>query len=156
MEYIIQIVSCGVGALGYALVYNVKRDKLIVVTIGGLLTITAYVIINNMFNNILLATTISSALITFYSEILARYLKSPATVFLLPGIIPLVPGGGLFYTMTGLLKGNMTQFNSYGISTFETAAGIAIGVILASVIVHHVNNRLRKRKEMQYKKYSEK
>ncbi|MGL4742437.1 MAG: threonine/serine exporter family protein [Sarcina sp.] len=147
MRDIIQIIACGVGALGYALVYNVKRDKLVVVTIGGLLTITAYIIVNNIFNNILLATTISSALITFYSEILARNLKSPATVFLLPGIIPLVPGGGLFYTMTGLLTGNMEQFNSYGISTFETAAGIAIGVILASLIVQHINNTLKKRKE---------
>ncbi|MGL5574613.1 MAG: threonine/serine exporter family protein [Sarcina sp.] len=145
-ELIIQVVACTIGGLGYALMYNVKKDKLIAATIGGFLTITTYVIANQLLNNIFLATTLASAVITFYSEFLARKLKSPATVFLLPGIIPLVPGGGLFYTMTGLLTNNMHQFKSSGTSTFETAAGIAIGVILASVIVNHINTLLSKKK----------
>lgn len=153
-ELIIQVIACTIGGLGYALMYNVKKDKIIAATIGGFLTITTYVIANQLLNNIFLATTLASAIITFYSEILARNLKSPATVFLLPGIIPLVPGGGLFYTMTGLLTSNMNQFKSSGTSTFETAAGIAIGVILASVIVHHINTLLYKKKlkEMHSKK----
>lgn len=148
MEYITQIIACTIGGLGYALMYNVKKDKIISATIGVFFTITTYIIANEFFNNVFLATTLGSAVITFYSEILARKLKSPATVFLLPGIIPLVPGGGLFYTMTGLLTRNIEQFKSYGTSTFETAAGIAIGVILASLIVHHVNTTLAKKNNL--------
>ncbi|MGL4873801.1 MAG: threonine/serine exporter family protein [Clostridium sp.] len=144
-KYIIEIASCALGALGYALMYNVKKDKIIAATIGGVFTITTYVIINGIFNEILFSTAIASAVITVYSEILARKLKAPATVFLLPGIIPLVPGGGLFYTMTGILTGDRQEFNAYGISTLETAAGIAIGVIIASLIFHHLNKILYKK-----------
>ncbi|MGL4761936.1 MAG: threonine/serine exporter family protein [Sarcina sp.] len=145
MEYMTQILACTLGAFGYALVYNVKKDKLFAVAIGGFLTITMYVIGNELLNDVFLATTISSAALTFYSEILARNLKSPATVFLMPGIIPLVPGGGLFYTMTGLLTGNDIQFEAYKISTFEATAGIAIGVIIASLIFQHINRLLAKK-----------
>lgn len=142
MQYLVEIASCVVGALGYALMYNVKRDKIIPATIGGFVTITVYVVTNKIFNQIILPTTLASAAITIYSEVLARKLKSPATVFLLPGIIPLVPGGGLFYTMSGLLTGNKAEFNYYGMSTFQTAIGLAIGVILTSVIVYHINKWL--------------
>lgn len=145
MEYLTEILACTLGAFGYALVYNVKKDKLFAVAIGGFLTITIYVIANELLKDVFLATTLASAALTFYSELLARKLKSPATVFLMPGIIPLVPGGGLFYTMTGLLTGNDAQFESYKISTFQAAAGIAIGVIVASLIVQHINRILAKR-----------
>ena len=145
MEYLIEIGACTIGSLGYALMYNVKNDKLLAATIGGFFTIATYIIANELFNNIIIATTLASSVITFYSEILARKLKSPATVFLLPGIIPLVPGGGLFYTMTGLLTRNTQQFQSYGMSTLQTAVGIALGVILASLIVHHINKYLQLR-----------
>lgn len=145
MNYIIEIASCALGALGYALIYNVKKDKLVAATIGGTFTITAYVIANGIIKDILLSTAIASAVITVYSEILARKLKAPATVFLLPGIIPLVPGGGLFYTMTGLLTGNKEEFHSYGTSTLQTAAGIAIGVIIASLVFYHLNKVLYKK-----------
>ncbi|WP_297523218.1 threonine/serine exporter family protein [uncultured Clostridium sp.] len=145
MEHITQIIACAIGALGYALMYNVKKDKILVATLGGFFTITTYIISNEILDNIFLATTLASAVITFYSEILARKLKSPATVFLLPGIIPLVPGGGLFYTMTGLLTKDSETFMHYGMSTFETAAGIAIGVIIASLLVQHINTALAKK-----------
>ncbi|MGL5414493.1 MAG: threonine/serine exporter family protein [Clostridium sp.] len=140
--YIVQIASCVVGALGYALMYNVKKGKILAATIGGFFTITTYVIVNGIYNDIIFSTAIASAVITVYSEVLARKLKAPATVFLLPGIIPLVPGGGLFYTMTGLLTGNKAEFHSYGLSTLQTTAGIAIGVIIASLVFYHLNRIL--------------
>ncbi|MGL5647807.1 MAG: threonine/serine exporter family protein [Clostridium sp.] len=150
MSYVVEIVSCVVGAFGYALMYNVKKDKIVAATIGGFFTITTYVIVSKIYNNILFSTTIASGVITVYSEILARKLKAPATVFLLPGIITLAPGGGLFYTMTGLITGNEAEFHSYGLSTLQTTAGIAIGVIIASLVFYHLNRILyRKMKKIE-------
>ena len=38
-------------------------------------------------------------LITIYSEIWARVLKTPATTILMPTVIPLIPGGSLYYAI---------------------------------------------------------
>ena len=44
------------------------------------------------------------------AQIFARMFKAPATIFLIIGIIPLVPGGGIYYTMYALLGGDMHLF----------------------------------------------
>ena len=48
-------------------------------------------------------------LITIYSEIWARILKTPATTVLMPTVIPLIPGGSLYYAMDAALRRDMPQ-----------------------------------------------
>lgn len=73
--------------------------------------------------------TISVAIL---AEIFARIFKSPATVFLVIGIIPLVPGGGIYYTMESLVNGNLAMFAQKGLQTVEDAGAIAVGCSLIS------------------------
>ena len=77
-----------------------------------------------------LATVVMSIL----AEVLARWLKAPATIFLVIGIIPLVPGGGLYYTMDALLSGDMTLFVEKGMSTAACAGAIAVGVSMVTSV----------------------
>ena len=51
------------------------------------------------------------------AQIFARVFKAPATIFLIIGIIPLVPGGGIYYTMYALLGGDMQLFAQKGAET---------------------------------------
>ena len=66
------------------------------------------------------------------SEILGASLKTPATVFLLPGLLPLVPGGGMFLTMRSAVNGFMAESLNYGYTTLFAAGSIALGIALAS------------------------
>ena len=77
------------------------------------------------------ATIVVSAL----AELLARLLKAPATIFLVIGIIPLVPGGGLYYTMDYLLDKNFPMFSQVGLQTASTAAAIAVGASMVTSMV---------------------
>ncbi len=56
----------------------------------------------------------------------------PATVFMLPGLLPLVPGGGMFYTMRHAVQGSMKLSASTGFETLTAAGAIAFGIALAS------------------------
>ena len=47
---------------------------------------------------------ISAVVITIFSEIIGRLEKTTVTSTLIPALIPLVPGGGIYYTMSFLLK----------------------------------------------------
>ena len=68
------------------------------------------------------------------SEIFARLYKTPATVFLIIGIIPLVPGGGIYYTMEALINGDLSLFVRYGMETAASAGAIAVGCSLVSSV----------------------
>ena len=43
-------------------------------------------------------------------------------------IIPLIPGGMLYYTMLEMVQGNWTQAAQQGIATLKSAGAIAIGL----------------------------
>ena len=64
----------------------------------------------------------------------AKYFKKPATVFIIPGIITLVPGAGMYYTMLALIKKDFHEAANTGTETIFIAAAIAIGIILSSTM----------------------
>ena len=53
------------------------------------------------------------------------------TIFLLPGIFPLVPGAGIYYTAYYLFAGRAGAFfASKGGETFKVALALALGIAL--------------------------
>ena len=67
-------------------------------------------------------------------EIFARVEKTPTTTFLAPGVIPLVPGGGLYYSMNYAMKEEWPLFAETALNTLELAAFIAIGIIVVTSV----------------------
>lgn len=138
-DYIMQIVTATIGSLGFALIFNIKKERIIYIAIGCALTWSIYLLAFSYNNDVFFSNVISAAFTTFYSEILARIHKAPVTIFLLPSIIPLAPGGSLYYTMSGLVNNDSEMFNKYATLTTKTACGIAVGIIAASVIIKEIN-----------------
>ena len=103
---------------------------------GGGIGWFLYSIIFYRWESIFISNMAASVFATLYSESMARYKKAPVVVFLLPCLIPLVPGGGLYYTMSYAVLKEMQQCRSFLSDTAEAAIGIAAGVIMASVLVH--------------------
>ena len=68
--------------------------------------------------------------LTLLTRVLAILLKAPVTVFLLPGIFPLVPGAGIYYTAYYFLQGEEVLFASKGAETFKVALALALGIAL--------------------------
>ena len=78
---------------------------------------------------------------TVYAEIMARVVKAPATPILACSIIPLVPGGKLYYTTYYFVMGEQTLFDKTVNELLTVALGLAVGIIFVTVIVHEVNRR---------------
>ena len=67
-------------------------------------------------------------------EILATKYKKPATVFITPGIVTLVPGAGMYYTMSYLVNENFISAIDEGVEVFFIAAAIATGIIFSTIL----------------------
>jgi len=77
---------------------------------------------------------LATLVVALLSEVFARVFKSPAAVFLQIGIIPLVPGGGIYYTLEALISGNMSLFVEKGLETVAFAGSIAVGCSLVASV----------------------
>ena len=77
---------------------------------------------------------ISSAVCAAYAQIAARILKAPATVFLIPEVLPLIPGSGLYYTMSHAVQKHWFLTRYFGYRTMMFALGIAAGICIVGVI----------------------
>ena len=101
-----------------------------------------YLILEDMTSvwRFLLATIVVAAL----AEIFARIFKTPATVFLIIGIVPMVPGSGIYYTMEALINGDMTLFVRLALETVASAGAIAVGCSLVSVVARILSAKHQK------------
>lgn len=106
-QAILQIV-CGVlGTFAFALFFHVAPRHLVLATVGGGLSWLLYLLVFAQGNGVFLSALAASFGICLWSEIMARVRKAPTNIFLIPGIIPLLPGGSLYYTMNALINGDM-------------------------------------------------
>ena len=115
---IIQVLASFVGSFGFAVLYNLRGRKLCMAGISGMVSWIAA----------------AAAVATVYAETMARILKTPVTVFLITGIIPLVPGGNLYYTMNYVLAKQWHLSSLYGQKTILIAIAVAAGIMIASSI----------------------
>lgn len=143
----INLIWATLGALGFGLIFNVKKNKLIYVMIGGFINYLAYMLTYNFTNNIFLSSAICAVMTSLYSEIMAILLKCPATIFILTGLIPSVPGSSLFYTMQNLVLKNSSESLKQGIITIEVILGIVAGMLFASVIMAFINAKKQIKKD---------
>lgn len=127
----IQLVAAFLGAAGFALVFNIKFKYLFFASIGGFLSWVIYLLVHDAVDNYFVSCFVSSAFCAVYAEVMARIYKTPATVFFIPAVVALIPGGSLYYTMSYLIQGNSELFSQYGKTTGQYAMGIACGISLA-------------------------
>ena len=122
------VLACG----GFCLIFEVKKPLFVLLcSLNGGVSWLVYLLLEGVCpqaTRYLIATIVVSVL----AELMARVLKAPATIFLIVGIIPLVPGGGLYYTMEALLSGDTALFALTALETAACAGAIAVGVSMVS------------------------
>jgi len=129
----IKLLYAAIGTLGFGILFNANKSKLFYIMIGGFFNYLGYILTFNLTQNIFLASGICAMVTSVYSNVLAKVLKCPSTIFILTGLIPSVPGSSLFYTMQNIVLGNSKAALEQGIITIEVILGIVSGILFASV-----------------------
>ena len=94
-EILIQLMTAFLGALGFALLFGLHKRHLFFASLGGMITWGIYLLIHIFLQTPFLANLIASVFAVSFAEALAHWRKCPATLFVMPSIIPLVPGSSL-------------------------------------------------------------
>ena len=130
MNYVLQLAAAFSGSMGFALLFQVRRGKLLLASLGGLLAWAVYLALRPVMPQDVPRFFVASVVLTIYAEILARVVKCPATLFLVTAAVPLIPGGSLYNTMRYFVQGDFAASSSQGLNTILLALAIAAGMIV--------------------------
>lgn len=147
MNIFIQLVTAFLGSLGFSLMFGLRAVHLIPASLGGLLSWGIYLYVMNHLGNVFLACFTASIFSMVYSEFLARTRKSPATLFIIPAIVPLVPGSSLYYAMSYAVSGDTENAKIYGHQTVIWLLAIAAGISFVTAIRELRIRHLRPKKK---------
>lgn len=134
MASIFQIFLAAVIALCFAVVFNVHGHKLPIAAIGGAFAWTVYLSVRALTSSIFIGIFAASGLTALLAELLARQMRAPVTVFLVPTLLPLFPGGDLYYAAAALVR-NDGSFIDAASLVLKEAGSIAAGIIVAATLV---------------------
>jgi uncharacterized membrane protein YjjB (DUF3815 family) len=89
-----------------------------------------YLIMMEFYDDKVLANFIATLIVALTSHILARIYKTPVTMFLIPGVIPLVPGAGMYQIVQSMVDNSVDRTAYYFFETMQMAGAIALGIFI--------------------------
>ncbi|MDD3766532.1 MAG: threonine/serine exporter family protein [Eubacteriales bacterium] len=83
---------------------------------------------------------ISALLLAVLSEIMAKLVKAPSTLFLIMGVYVLVPGAQIYQTFLNIINGSYNIALNIGATTFVNLSLIAAAIALVSAAFGKTQN----------------
>ena len=144
---LIQLLMAYLGSFGFNILFHIRGRKLFWASLGGLISWAVFLGLEPLLPGEAIRFFCAAAAITVYGEILARVEKTPTTTFLVPSVIPLIPGGSLYYTMNYALNKQWAEFSHQVVHTLQLALALAVGIIAITTLTRLLtaaNRHLRK------------
>lgn len=139
-EYeIVQIITGFLGAFGFSILFHIRGKRLVMSALGGLLSWTAFVLLGLLIESEPIRYFLVATFVSIYAEIMARVLKTPTTTLLMASLIPLIPGGSLYYTMAYAMSGDVENFLTKATGTLKLAAALALGILVIGAFTTTMN-----------------
>ena len=127
-EYILLSFCAFAACYGFGFIFNLHGIGQLIGGLGGALGWLVYM----LFDRSLVGAFLAAVAIGTFSEMMARLVRCPATGYLLISLLPLVPGGGVYYAMRYCVSGERDLFLQTLLNTFGMAATLAVGAMMAS------------------------
>ncbi len=130
----VRLVTTAIVSLGFAILFHVARRHLPLVSLCGLGTYFIFYTVIYLNGSNFSAALLSTLYTALFAGFAARIRHAPTVLFLIPGIIPTVPGASLYNTMHHAISGEWNIAFDHLLVTLEIGFGIAGGILLVSVI----------------------
>ena len=147
--------ACTVALLGIAVIFDVPPKKMFWAMVGSIISCVLMLIGDKYGLDPLITNMIATAIPCVYCEIMARVLKTPTTVFMIPTLLPLVPGSRLYYTMFYLFSGEQELFLDNMLIAVKICTGIAVAIIVVTGAMRWIEAAKKQRLEKEKEKAAE-
>lgn len=140
-----QALAAFIGTAAFADLFGMKREHYAVAGLIGAIGWTVYLLLARYGGATpAVGTLVSAVLVCVLSRFAAVPMRSPAQVFLLCGIFPLVPGAGIFWFTYFLTAGQFSLSFQSGFIAFKVAIALVLGIILAMELPQRLFSKKKK------------
>lgn len=141
---LIQFIFAFIATCGLSIIFRVPVKKIpICALIGGLGWVVYQIVTSYGFSGII-ACFLASCIVALLSDISSKVFKEAATVFIIPGIMCLVPGSGMYRAMLALLNNDINGFTKAGTETLLAAGAIAVGLLVMGSLLRIIRAIVKK------------
>lgn len=127
---ILQICAAMIGTISFSVLFGVPRKYYPWCGVIGGAGWAVYVLASNTWGTVG-SSFVATVVVIFLSRAAAVRNRCPATIFLLSGIFPLVPGAGIYWTVYYLV----TEQLGLAVHTGYVAVKAAVAIVLGIVVV---------------------
>ena len=143
---IVQVVSAFLAIFAFSIVNNAPKRFLLYCGLEGAVGWGVYLLFLADQGTVM-ANFFGALALSILAHIFARMFKAPVTVFLIPGILILVPGAGLFRSASQLFMGTQEMAAFYMLETVQIAGMIALAIFIVDSFFTTLNKKLMKKQE---------
>lgn len=127
---IIQGISAFFATAALSIMFYLPKKYIIHAGMTGSFCWFIYLLVTEATGDKVLATFVATLVVAITAHILARVLRTPVIMFLIPGIICLVPGGGMYQIVQSFIESNTILTEHYFYETLQMAGAIALGIFI--------------------------
>lgn len=128
LNTLLAVIESFLATLAYAILFNVPKRYYVACGVTGISGWILYLAMCRV-TTVAIASFAGTLAVVLISRILTVRKKCPITIFLISGIIPLVPGAGIYYTAYYLVTGQMALAAVKGLESVKVAFAIVLGII---------------------------
>lgn len=138
---VMQLLLSFVASTLFGMIFNVPPRLLPHSGFVGMSGWAAYTFAVRSSVDSVIATFIAAFFVAFLSNAFARRYRAPATIFIVPGILTLVPGGTAFEAMRHVVMNDYNAAIPLAAKAFMISGAIAMGLIFSEVVNQLVKRR---------------
>ena len=150
MPLYVHAVLAFISCLGFGVLFNVQKRTLLLAAVNGAIGWTILLSLDIPQVSYIFANLLSALVVGLLADLFAVIQKTPATSFIVIGIIPLVPGFRVYRSMLFFVRGNLDKGISEGVHSCFMAVAIAVGIILSTSIVRMIRPPIKEHKRKKY------
>ena len=131
-----ELIAAALGTVAFALLFCVPRKYYLHCGIVGSAGWLVYSLTELWGATATEATFFATVLVITLSRFFAVKERCPATIFVICGIFPLVPGAGIYWTAYYLVTNQLPEALSSGFAAVKAAVAIVIGIVVVFELPH--------------------
>ena len=130
----IHFIAAFIAVVSFSINLEIPKKHLIIVGIVGALGWITYIICDYLKLPNILSYFISTLLVAILSLILSKILNAVSTIFLIPGILPIVPGAAMYKMIYFLINNNWKESVYQLLQVILITGGIALAIFITESI----------------------
>ena len=131
MRILWEVLAATVGSAAFALLFSVPSRHYLVCALLGGASWLIYALAQLLGAPAGIGVLAGAFAVALLSRFLAVWRACPSTVLMIPGLFPLIPGAGVYWTIHHLVTNDLSLARQTGFTALKMAVAIVFGVVLA-------------------------